>query len=98
MRLGHATAGPTVSGLARSEARALAEAIETARVGWWRDQLASQIGALRSVHDRLARFADPPGYVQSDAIRDLVREAQAVAGGLVGHWPDALSDARKSGC
>ena len=93
VRLGHAAAGATVSGLARTEAKALADAIETARIDWWRDQLASQIGALRAVNDRLARFADPPRYVHSDAIRDLVEEAQVVAGGLVGPWPDALSDA-----
>ncbi len=92
VRLGHETAGATVSGLARSEANALAGVIETARVDWWRGQLAPQFGALRSVNGRLASLADPPGYVHSDAIRDLVQDAQAAAGGLVGHWPDALSD------
>ena len=92
VRLGHATAGATVSGLSRSEANALADAIETARVDWWHGQLAPQNGALRSLHDRLARFADPPGYVHSDTISDLVQEAQAAAGGLVGNWPDALAN------
>ena len=93
VRLGHATAGATVAGLAKSEASALSDAIETARVSWWRDQLAPKISALRSVHDRLADLADPREYAHSEAIRDLVQDAQAVAGGLVGHWPDALSDA-----
>ena len=93
VRLGHATAGATVSGLARSDASRLVEAIETARVDWWRDQLAPQIGVLRSVHDRLANLADPQGYVHSDAIRDLVQDAQPAAGGLVGHLPNSLSDA-----
>ena len=51
VRLGHAAGGTTVSGLARSEARVLADAIEMARVDWWRSVLAPQIGALRSVHD-----------------------------------------------
>ena len=60
IRLGHATGAATVSGLSRAEANALADAIETARVDWWRGTLAPQIGMLRSVHDRLAGFADPP--------------------------------------
>ncbi len=93
VRLGQAAAGATVSGLARTEASALADAIETARVDWWRDRLAPQIGTLRSVHDRLADLANPSGYVHSDAIRELVQDAQATASGLVGRWPDALSDA-----
>ncbi len=90
--LGSATAGITVSGLARSEADALADAIETARIEWWRSTLGPQIGALRSVHGRLVQIADPPGYVHSNTIHDLVQDAQAVAGGVAGHWPDALSD------
>ena len=91
--LGHATAGATVTGLAKSEASALADAIETARVDWWRGTLAPQIGALRYIHDRLAELADPPRYVHSDSVRDLVQDAQVVAGGLTGRWPDAMSDA-----
>ena len=90
--LGHGNAGATVSGLARREARALADAIETARVGWWRDRLAPQMGGLRVVRDRLARLADPPGYVHSDTLPGLAQEARAVADGLDGRWPDVLSD------
>ena len=93
IRLGYATGGATVSGLSRAEANALADAIETARVDWWRGTLAPQIGMLRSVHDRLARFADPPRYVDVDILRDLTRDAQAAAGGLVARWPDSLSEA-----
>ena len=82
-----------LSGLSRSAARAFADAVERARVDWWRRMLATEIGALRSVHDQLTGLADPPGYVHSDAVRDLVQDAEAAAGGLVGNWPDALSDA-----
>ena len=95
VRLCHAGTVATVSGLSRSEARALADAVERTRTDWWRRRLAPQIGVLRSVHDRLTCLADPPGYVRSDAVRELVQEAQAVAGGLVGHWPDSLSEAQE---
>ena len=93
IRLGFGTGAATVSGLSRAEAKALADAVETARVDWWRGTLAPQIGMLRSVHDRLAGFADPPRYVDVDILRDLTRDAQAAAGGLVARWPDSLSDA-----
>ena len=93
VRLGHAGTVATVSGLSRSEARAFADAVERARVDWWRRTLAAQIGAIRPVHDRLAGLADPPGYIRGDAFGELVRDAQAAAGGLVARWPDALSDA-----
>ena len=93
VRLGHAKTTATVSGLSRSEARAFADSIERARVDWWRRTLAPQIDKLRSVHDRLAELADPPGYVHSETIRNLAQDAQAAAGGLAGDWPDALSDA-----
>ena len=93
VRLGHATDGATVSGLARTEARELVDAIETARVDWWRGMLAPQIGVLHSVHDRLAGLADPPGYVHADTIRDLTEDAREAASGLVGSWPKCLSDA-----
>ena len=93
VRLSHATRAAIVSGLSRTDATALADAINRARVDWWRSTLVPQIGALRSVHDRLAGFADPPRYVDVDILRDLKRDAQAAAGGLVARWPDSLSDA-----
>ncbi|MCY4589628.1 MAG: UvrD-helicase domain-containing protein, partial [Alphaproteobacteria bacterium] len=93
VRLGHAGTAATVSGLSRCEARAFADAVERARVDWWRRTLAAQIGAIHPVHDRLAGLADPPGYIHGDAFGELVRDARAAAGGLVARWPDALSDA-----
>ena len=93
VRLDYARMTATVSGLSRTEARAFADAVERARVEWWRRTLAPQIGALRSVHDRLARFAAPPGYVHGDAFDGVMRDARAVAGDLVARWPDSLSEA-----
>ncbi|MYA86852.1 MAG: AAA family ATPase [Boseongicola sp. SB0662_bin_57] len=92
-RLEHAAGGTTVSGLARTEAGALTNAIETARADWWRRWLASRTAAIRAVNERLNSLADPPRYVHSDDIQRLERDAQAATAGLAGRWPDALSDA-----
>ena len=89
----HAAGASLVSGLSREAARALAEALETARRDWWRCALAPQIDTLHSVCDRLAILADPPEFVDVDTFHDLVREAETAAGGLAARWPDSLSDA-----
>lgn len=93
IRLRHARGRATVSGLARNDAKALADALETARVHWWRRSLAAEIGTLSSVRDRLAQFSDPPKYVTGDVIRDLRRDAGAAAGGFAARWPNTLSNA-----
>ena len=90
--LRHAEGGVTVSGLTREDAQALGDSLENARTRWWRRALAPQIGLLRSIHDCLKQLADPPNYVRIADIRDLTRDAQAAAGGLVGRWPPSLSD------
>ena len=92
VRLRHSGGRATVSGLARNDARAVVDALEAARVVWWRCTLAAPIGTLGAVHDRLARLADPPAYVTEKVIRDLRREAEAAAGGFVARWPSALSN------
>ena len=93
LRLRHATGTATVSGLSRAGAKALSDAVETARTEWWHRTLAPKIGALRSVNERLAEFVDPPKYVvDADAFGELARNAQAAVGNLVGRWPDSLSD------
>ena len=93
VRLRHAAGREAVSGLSREAARALADALETARSGWWCHALAPQIGTFRSILDQLAQLADPPKYVSIDFIRDLRRDAEKAAGGFVAHWPDSLSNA-----
>ena len=93
MRLRHAAGAATVSGLSLVDARALAHTVETARVDWWRRTLTPQIGTLRSVHDRLVAFGDPPKYVDAAAIGDLTRDAQAATGGFAARWPDSMSGA-----
>ena len=91
VRIGDASMTATVSGLSRSGARAFADAVERARADWWRRTLAPKTGAFRSVHERLAEFADPPKYIDADTFDEIVRDAQALVGGLVARWPDSLS-------
>ena len=90
--LRHASGGVTVSGLKQIDAQALGDSLESARVRWWRRTLEPQIGMLRSVHECLAQLADPPNYVRIADIRDLTRDAQSAAAGLVGQWPPSLAN------
>ena len=90
--LRHAGGGVTVSGLNQDDAQALADSLENARTRWWRRTLEPQIGLLRSVHECLAQLADPPNYVRIADIRDLTRDAQSAAAGLVGQWPTSLAN------
>ena len=93
VRIRHTAGSVHVSGLPRTDANALAEALEAARCGWWRRTLAPQLETLRAAHGRLTAFADPPRYLTADVLRDLQAEAQTVAGGFTARWPEALSDA-----
>jgi len=93
VRIHHAAGSVHVSGLTRTDANALADALEAVRRDWWRRTLAPQLETLRAVHDRLMALADPARYLTADALRDLEAEAQAVAGGFAARWPEALSNA-----
>ena len=93
LRLRHAAGTATVSGLSRTAARTLSDAVGTARTEWWRRTLAPRIGALQWVHERLAQLADPPKYVDAAAFGELARNARTAVGNLAGRWPDSLSDA-----
>ena len=93
----HAAGEAAVSGLTRADAEALAEALEAARVDWWRRELAARSEALRSIHERLAQFEDPPGYIGHNLCRGLERGAREVAAHFPGQWPHTLSDAPEAG-
>ena len=84
---------PPSPGSRGADAEALAAALQAARAGWWRREFASRSEALRSVHERLARFEDPQGYMGRSLCGDLERVAAEVAGHFPGQWPDPLSDA-----
>ena len=93
IRFRHAAGEAFVSGLSRDDARAFAEALVTARVHWWRRALAARIATLRSVHDRLVQFANPPEYMTHSVFRELRRDAEKAADQFAGRWPNTLSNA-----
>ena len=86
VRLRHAGGEAVVSGLSPVDAREVAAALEAARAAWWRRALAPQLDALRSVHDRLAQFEDPPGYLSLSGFRELKRDSETAAGGISARW------------
>ena len=81
-----------VSGLSRHQARELANALEAARLDWWRRALAARVEVLRPVHDRVAQLGDPPRYMARSAFSELERDVQNVVEQLPPRWPDELSD------
>ena len=95
VRIRHDGGSSQVSGLTRTVASALANAVETARIDWWRKALAAHTGALQSAHDRLAVLAEPPKYLTADELRDLVCAAEAAADGFAARWPKSLSDSQE---
>ena len=84
--------GPQTAPAARA-ARTFANALETARLQWWRQMLETQSETLRSVRDRLAQSADPPAYLTRSAFAALRRDAEKAAGQFPAKWPNTLSDA-----
>ncbi len=92
LRIRHGDRSTLVSGLPRTDASALAEALEAARCEWWYQALAGQVGPLRSVHGHIVEFDDPPRYITSDALRELEAEARTIAGEFTAAWPKSLSD------
>ena len=92
IRLRHSAGSSEVSGLPRKVASALAEAVETARIDWWRQTLSARINSIQSLHDRLAVLEKPPRYLTADALRNLASDAEAVASGSAARWPKPLWD------
>lgn len=91
VRIRYASRKAVVSGLSRHDAEELAKALEATRADWWHRLLATQIGSLRSVHDRLANFSNPPRYISHRVGCGLERDAEAVVSQLPSRWPDTLS-------
>ncbi len=91
VRVRHVSGTAVVSGLTRTDATALATALEAARVDWWRKAVAARIETLRSVYERVAQLAEPRRYVARSVLRNLERDARDVAGTMASQWPDSLS-------
>ena len=69
-----------VSGLSPKDTQAFVKALEVARVHWWQRTLASQIGILQSVYDRLVQLADPFAYLRFSTFNELRHETENAAG------------------
>ncbi len=91
IRIRHASGKTTISGLSRHDTEELAKALQASRVDWWRRLFATQAESLRSVHDRLVHFSNPPRYISHGTGRNLERDSEAVASQFASGWPDALS-------
>ena len=81
-----------VSGLLPKDTQTFMKALEVARVHWWQRTLASQIGILQSVYDRLAQLADPLAYLRLSAYTELRHDAENAAGQFMACWPSSLSN------
>ena len=90
VRIRHASGKVAVSGLSRTDATALATAVEAARVDWWRKALAARIDTLRSIHQRMAQLAEAQEYIARSVFRDLERDARDFAGAVASRWPETL--------
>ena len=81
-----------VSGLSPKDTQAFVKALEVIRVHWWRRTLASQIGILQSVYDRLAQLADPSAYLRLSIFNELRHDAENAAELFTANWPNTLSN------
>jgi len=93
VRIRHAGGELHVSGLSRAAARGLADALETARRGWWRRTLAERTGALRAVRRRISGLAGLPKHLAAEELRMLPAVARTAVAGLSMNGPAALSEA-----
>ena len=91
IRFDHASRADTISGVAREDAHAFTEAVETARENWWRQKIAAREDAIRSAHDRLKQKENSLGYVTMSAGSALVQTVEETVSGFRGRWPDRLS-------
>ena len=93
IRIFHAGGIATVSGLSRETSQRFADALEAARVRWWRERLAAGNGRLHAVHHHVSQLANPPRYLTGSTARRLEHEAGEVSGLFPSRWPDTLSEA-----
>ena len=93
MRVRYTSGEEVISGLSRHEARAFADALESARINWWKKTLAEHVGTLNSIQNDLAQLADPPMYMARSIFSTLERKARDVVAQFPSQWPDKLSGA-----
>ena len=91
MRVACASGTALVSGLTKSDTAALADALEAARIRWWRDAIAARTELLQSVNERLTSLSSPPRYVRHSVFQKLKKDAESAVDGFETRWPGSLS-------
>ena len=81
-----------IPGLPPASTQAFVQALETARVQWWRRTLALQTKTLRAVHEKLMQLASPSAYLRHRAFLELKNEVESTAEQFSACWPGSLSD------
>ena len=91
IRIHFSSENTTISGLSRRPAFLFANALESARIDWWRMMLASHEDKLSSIYHRIMELADPPRYVSRSIFTVIESEAKDVTAGFPSNWPAILS-------
>ncbi len=90
--LRHASGSAQISGLSRTAAIALADAVESAKHEWWSRILTTLADTLGPIHHRIANLSDPPNYVKKAATIELEREAREASKQFDKRWPGVLAE------
>ncbi len=90
VRVRAASGDSSVSGLSRSDASGLADALREARSRWWRQALRTHGRALRATAVGLRTMSEPKDYVRHRAFKWIRHAAESVAAPFPGRWPDGM--------
>ena len=82
-----------ISGLSRHDAGALVDALDGARICWWRQALDRRADTIESICARLEKISNPSTYSKKREFSDLKLLAGSVGRHFLGRWPEQLAQA-----
>ena len=82
-----------ISGLSPHDAGALVDALDGARIRWWRQTLDRRADAIESICARLEKISNPSTYWRKREFSDLKTLAESVGRHFPGRWPEQLAQA-----